>query len=250
MAVLILTYHRLVADSSAARGFYDVSLPELNAQLDALRTRNIAPLDPNDLPDASRPGYLLTFDDGTRDHFDLLLPALQARGERGIFFVPTAKLDLEGRLTRAEVRALAEAGHVVGCHSHEHIRLDRLDAAAVRTQLSAAVGILREITGRETHWFAPPGGFSSVAVRQVAAELDLRAVRTMRWGRNEQIHRDRLECLPLNRAIAADRFGKVLDGRGLAWLKALYLGKQAIKALIPLRAYESARAAVFRSRGT
>lgn len=247
MPVFILTYHRLPTDAPSEPNFYDVSPAEFSAHLDALRARGLAPLDPHEVPDG-KPGYLLTFDDGTRDHFEVVRPILRARGERGIFFIPTAKIGRENRVTLGEVRALADEGHVIGCHSHEHIRLDTLDAAAVREQLTTAVAQLREITGRETHWFAPPGGFSSETVRQVAAELGLRAVRTMRWGRNETVRPDRLECIPLNRSLTLKRFGAILDGRGLAWLKALYLGKQVIKALLPMRAYEAARSARLRDR--
>ncbi|MEQ1861140.1 MAG: polysaccharide deacetylase family protein [Chthoniobacteraceae bacterium] len=245
MPVFILTYHRLPAAPRTPRDFYDVPPAALPLHLDALRTRDIAPLDPGQIPDGTT-GYLLTFDDGTRDHFDTVLPVLRERGERGIFFIPTAKIGGEGRLTRDDVRALADAGHVIGCHSHDHARLDTLETAGVRAQLATSLGILREITGREALWFAPPGGFTNRVVLNVAAELGLRAVRTMRWGRNETLRPHRLECLPLNHAIPPERFAKILDARGLAWLKALYLGKQMIKALLPMRAYESARATVFR----
>ena len=34
-------------------------------------------------------GCVLTFDDGFKDHFDFVLPALEARGLWGIFYVPT-----------------------------------------------------------------------------------------------------------------------------------------------------------------
>jgi peptidoglycan/xylan/chitin deacetylase (PgdA/CDA1 family) len=245
MPVFILTYHRLPAQTPRDPNFYDVSPADFSAHLDALRARGLVPLDPHEVP-GGKPGYLLTFDDGTRDHFEVVLPALRARGERGIFFIPTAKIGAEGRLTLGEVRALADEGHVVGCHSHEHIRLDQLRADAVREQLTTALAQLREITGRETHWFAPPGGFSNETVRQVATELGLRTIRTMRWGRNETMRLDRLECIPLSRSLTTKRVGAILDGRGLAWLKALYLGKQMIKALVPMRAYEAARSASLR----
>lgn len=42
--------------------------------------------------DGSHPkpeGYLLTFDDGLRDHVDLVLPEMARRGAWGIFYVPT-----------------------------------------------------------------------------------------------------------------------------------------------------------------
>ena len=38
-------------------------------------------------------GVILTFDDGFRDHYDYVLPELQARNLWGFFFVPTAPLE-------------------------------------------------------------------------------------------------------------------------------------------------------------
>lgn len=35
-------------------------------------------------------GYLLTFDDGLRDHVDFVLPTLRRRGVFGLFYVPSA----------------------------------------------------------------------------------------------------------------------------------------------------------------
>jgi len=247
MPVLILTYHRLPADPPRDSNFYDVSPADFSTHLDVLRAKGLVPLDPHEPPGA-RPGYLLTFDDGTHDHFEVVRPILRARGERGIFFIPTAKIGGEERLTREEVRTLAEEGHVVGCHSHEHIRLDQLDAGAVREQLATAISQLREITGRDTHWFAPPGGFSSETVREVAAELGLRTVRTMRWGRNETVRPDRLECIPLNHLLTPARLERILAGRGLTWLRLLYSGKQWLKYLLPPRGYEQVRDQLTRGR--
>jgi len=37
----------------------------------------------------SKPGVILTFDDGFKEHYDIVLPILKARGLYGLFYVPT-----------------------------------------------------------------------------------------------------------------------------------------------------------------
>ena len=41
---------------------------------------------------AAPSGFLLTFDDGLRDHVDFVLPVLRRRGLFGLFYVPSAPL--------------------------------------------------------------------------------------------------------------------------------------------------------------
>lgn len=100
----------------------------------------------------SKPGLLLTFDDGVRSHFDVAMPLLEKYGFTGWFFaaaaftekasgqfpqnlrrskakdktdVPAAQDDAGGSLfmTWRELRELLARKHVVGCHTMTHWRL-------------------------------------------------------------------------------------------------------------------------------
>lgn len=242
LPMLFLTYHKVSA-ASADQEFYTVSPGQLSEHLALLKEHRYRPGDLDALLAGKNEesAYFLTFDDGTLDHVTHVLPLLQVSGERGIFFIPTAKLDHPGYLTRAQVLELSEAGHAIGCHSHEHRRLDTMTDAQIEEQLGTSLGILREITGRACLLFAPPGGYSSASVRRIATQRGLHAVRTMAWGVNRPARLDALECIPINRATTCAQLGKILDGRGFGWLKALYVGKQALKSLISPRSYERMR---------
>jgi peptidoglycan/xylan/chitin deacetylase (PgdA/CDA1 family) len=250
--ILFLTYHRVCAGEAtdSNREFYTVTRSMLAKHLRTLIAAGMSPLDLSTLSinadQTSRRCYL-SFDDGTQDHYEVVLPLLKELNLYAVFFVPTDKLDRPGRLTRAQLRKMADAGQTIGCHSHEHRRMDAMNAAEIRRQLEASRKILRQETGVEPWIFAPPGGFINSAVRTAAVESGLRVIRTMRWGFNQKLNLAALETVPLNRHTTERGFQQILAGRHPRFL---YLGKQAAKALIPARAYERLRAIAFRAGRT
>src|SRR6185437_13583572 len=93
---------------------------------------------------------------------------------QGVFFVPTAKVDKPGYLTRANLRDLTLAGHVIASHSHEHERLDLSSQSEIRGQIARSQEILHDITGIRPIIFAPPGGFINSLVTETALGLGMR----------------------------------------------------------------------------
>ena len=242
--MLFLTYHKVQKAGVPGGGeFYTVTEPQLAAHLGTLAARKIRVGGVDDLlVGAPKPGVCaLTFDDGTADHFDVVLPALRESGVRAIFFPPTAKLDRPGYLTRPQIREIAAAGHTIGSHSHEHRRLDRMRDAEIREQLRTSIEILGELAGTPPRILAPPGGFLDERVKTIALDLGFRAIRTMRWGLNRDLDPCALECIPMSRFVTPARFVKMLDGGGLGWFKCLYLAKEILKLLVPMNLYARLR---------
>jgi peptidoglycan/xylan/chitin deacetylase (PgdA/CDA1 family) len=87
----------------------------------------------------SRPGIILTFDDGYRSNYDVAVPLLERYGFKGWFFLPerfladdragadtaflAANGEPEARISWSECREIASRGHVLGCHTRSHVRL-------------------------------------------------------------------------------------------------------------------------------
>jgi peptidoglycan/xylan/chitin deacetylase (PgdA/CDA1 family) len=245
----IFTYHKVSADGDGAlREFYTVPRGLLGMQIQAALSKGYV------VPDIGRPGeggapahpFWMTFDDGTLDHYEIVAPFLNEKKVRGVFFVPTAKLDRPGYLTRAQVADMAAAGHVIGSHSHEHRRLDRMRGDEIRKQLVMSVEILAGITGSPPHVFAPPGGYFNTRIRDIADDLGFTAIRTMRWGLNETPDPLGLECIPVNRRFTEEHILKVLDGRIPGWFKIQYRGKELLKSMVPAGLYEKIRNTVTR----
>ena len=247
--ILFLTYHKVSAPGDRTdKDFYTVPRDVMTAQIKSTEAAGYRPMPINQListdktPNFPGQNYVLSYDDATVDHYDVVLPALQEAGLRGIFFVPTAKLNKPGHLTHSQVQEIAKAGHFIGFHSHEHRRLDTTDDVLLREQFKRSRGILGDLIG-ETPWlFAPPGGFINEHVREVALGFGVKTIRTMRWGFNRKPDMTYLETVPLNRHTNSNKFGKILQGKQP---HLLYIGKQAAKAIVPLRAYERIRSWIF-----
>jgi peptidoglycan/xylan/chitin deacetylase (PgdA/CDA1 family) len=101
---------------------------------------------------------LLTFDDGYADHHDVVLPLLQQYGMVGTFAVTANLVGRPGYLTKAMVRALADAGMDVESHATDHVSVNKLPYAAQVYQLCTSRRILSEWTGKDVRHFIYPSG--------------------------------------------------------------------------------------------
>ncbi len=247
--IIFLTYHKVSGGNGGNPDFYTVSGAQLARDVQALADAGYQPLNVASLAEQnSFPGrnYILSFDDGTMDHYEVVFALLRELGRRAVFFVPTAKLDRPGYLSTAQVREMAGEGQTIGLHSHDHKRLDLLTDGEMRDQMRRSRNILGGITGTPPWIFAPVGGFISPHLREVAQGFGVRAIRTMEWGYNETVDLTALKTIPLNRHTTREKFREILAARRG---RSMYVGKQAVKALLPPRAYERLRGLVFRLSG-
>ena len=248
--ILFFTYHKIRRDDAAdTPEFYTVARAQLTRQLDTLTTAGILGVAAANLleqPKTASPRYVLSFDDGTLDHYEIVFPLMQERGLRAVFFVPTDKLNRPGHLTNAHVQEMACAGQTIGLHSHEHKRLDLLDDDEMRAQIGRSKRTLRDLTGADSWIFAPPGGFFNEHVREVALGFGAQIIRTMRWGYNESPDLTGMETVPVNRHTDDAKFQKIIQHRQS---RLPYYAKEAAKTLVPARAYERLRGMLFGLKG-
>jgi peptidoglycan/xylan/chitin deacetylase (PgdA/CDA1 family) len=243
--ILILTYHKVVREVQGRPKFYTIRADQLERQLELLAGGGFESLSPEQLvdhKDPSRNAYILSFDDGTEDHYEVVMPVLARYKQRAIFFVPTAKIDRPGYLQSETIQKMSRAGHVIGSHSHEHSRMDWLVEEDIRVQLELSQQRLSQITGQPPLIFAPPGGYITRKVRDTAIDLGIRAIRTMKWGYNPHPDFVSLDCIPVNRHLTEMEFTRILEFRDMALL---YRGKQITKKLLPMKLYESVRESLF-----
>ena len=245
--MVVLTYHRIPARASGS-DFYAVDANALAAQLDVLRSHGYEPGCFDDFSAGNARSFVLTFDDATADHAEIAAPLLESNSVRGIFFIPTAKLGQPERLTRAQMAGLSERGHEIGSHSHEHLRLDRMPQAEIRTQLETSRSIIAETTGKQLRSFAAPGGYTNADVRSVARECGMTIQRTMRWGVNKRLDPLDLETIPVNAGMSTQTLGRILSGERLLLWRLAYGMKETMKSLLPLPLYEQIRATMTKRR--
>lgn len=129
--VPILNYHSVGAHADD----YTVTEAQFAQQLDWLKAAGYRTLPLHEALRQGQRGVVLTFDDGKEDALTRVLPALQKRGMRAVFFIPTALMGKPGYLTWDGVRALAAAGMEIGSHTVHHARLSELDDEQLQDEL-------------------------------------------------------------------------------------------------------------------
>jgi peptidoglycan/xylan/chitin deacetylase (PgdA/CDA1 family) len=165
-----------------AKNYTSVGLAELDALLRGEWT-------------SSKPGLLISFDDGRRDQAEIAAPLLEKYGLTGWFFPPTGFLDappdqqqqyaqehqvsvVEGdplapaiAMTWEQLRQLDQR-HVIGCHTASHCRLRaERSEAQLHEEISQAKQRLEAQLGREVQVFCWVGGeewaYSAAAARAI-----------------------------------------------------------------------------------
>src|SRR4051812_26670587 len=163
--ILVLTYHKVLRDPRSDPDLYTTSSDTFARHLDLLAESRIRPLGPAELAqwqaenDRKEPACVLTFDDGTEDHFKNVLPLLERHRRQAVFFVPTSKIGREGYLRGDELKEMSRRGQTIGLHGHEHRRLDELGDEDIHVQMQLSMEQIQNLTGQRPRLFAPPGGF-------------------------------------------------------------------------------------------
>jgi len=206
--VVVLIYHRV-----GRRSNLEVDLPEalFDEQMAALAgSDRAASLDDGLLAlDGPTPSFgpdpvVVTFDDGTADFADVVLPVLVEHKVPALLYVATDFID-SGREfpdqgTPLSWSALADAlttGLVtIGSHTHTHALFDRLDPPAVDEELDRSRALIADRLGVTAHHFAYPKALagSPAADRAVRARFRSAAVAGTRpnlYGRTDpyRLHR-------------------------------------------------------------
>ncbi len=119
-------------------------------------------------------GVALTFDDGPHPvHTRAILAALREAGVRATFFVVGRKVALFPDV----VREIAEGGHAIGIHSHQHDRLmSTMTPRAAEEDLVKALDAVEEATGERPWMFRPPVGHTSPRLAKAIDKLGLAVV--------------------------------------------------------------------------
>jgi peptidoglycan/xylan/chitin deacetylase (PgdA/CDA1 family) len=156
---------------------------------------------------------MLTFDDWTPDHFEIVRPILEEFGLKGVFFVFTDALSLPRDGER--LRDLMREGHVIAAHSVHHYYLTqetcdeeskccrgftRCTPDEIRYEIEESKRILEDLTGVPIRIFAWPGNYFSEATVAMA----LKAGFTMTFAVERQV---------LESGVRRNRVGVTRDPR-------------------------------------
>ncbi|MBD1396681.1 polysaccharide deacetylase family protein [Pontibacter sp. JH31] len=101
---------------------------------------------------------MLTFDDTNLDQYTVAAPELEKYGFKGVFFIMTVSLGRPNYMSKAQVKDLADRGHIIGSHTWDHHNVKKYEGKDWITQIEKPSRQLAEITGKPTEYFAYPFG--------------------------------------------------------------------------------------------
>ncbi|MEP6939074.1 MAG: polysaccharide deacetylase family protein [Rudaea sp.] len=250
----VLMYHGLHATAQSRGRFesvYSVAPEEFSAQLDWLLQAGYRSMRLDDLQ-ANGPEtkpVVITFDDGDVSNVEVALPLLRERGMVAEFFVTSDFIDCAGMLTRADVRALSDAGMGVQSHGQSHRYLEDLDAGALADELGNSKRLIEELTGRIVDALALPGGRGGERERQDALRQGYRYLFNSAPGSNRHWQRGQyLQRITLTRGLALAAFADMVAWRGIRPRVAQmrYNALAMPKKLLGNRRYEQLRTRLLR----
>jgi peptidoglycan/xylan/chitin deacetylase (PgdA/CDA1 family) len=201
--VVILSYHR-VGDGPG-----EIELPQgiLERQFQYLSERErVLSLDES-FSGGDGGGVVLTFDDGTRDFHEHVVPALVRYGLPATLYLATGMVSDggDGGLAWPELQAAVSTGLVtIGSHTHSHADLSRVDERTAEYEMRRSRDLIEERLGVPCRHFAYPWAVAGAAADRVARRLfATAALDAWRTNRRGQIDPHRLGRTPV---LASDGF--------------------------------------------
>lgn len=158
-----------------------------------------------------RPAVGLTFDDGDVSNYTLAYPALVEADARADFFVNTATVGRAGFLSWPQIAEMQRAGLSFQSHSHEHVVLVGLPAAALQRQLRDSKHLLEDRLGASVDFLAAPYGLLDRRVVRAAREAGYRAVCTS-WNWPARPGARTMSRIAVYQTTSAAEFSRLLRG--------------------------------------
>ena len=180
----ILEYHMVKDDAKPDEVRYAVPPAEFAVQLDYLMQEGYTTITPQDYARARKgkqelpaKPVILSFDDGYEDNWRVVLPMLQERRMKAVFYVVTNDIGQPGYMTWDNLFDLEHGGMEIGSHTANHIPLTTLTPTEQRDELRLSK-LLLEWRGMGTiySFSYPNGAYDDSIVTMLAEENYLTAV--------------------------------------------------------------------------
>jgi peptidoglycan/xylan/chitin deacetylase (PgdA/CDA1 family) len=127
---------------------------------------------------SGQPEVLFTFDDGPHESYTpRILDSLERHGVQAIFFWNGYRVGYRSATRDARVEAArdaVEAGHLVGNHTVNHVRLCQISKAAAAREIDRNTEILERVTEMPLVLFRAPYGDRCPQLESLLAERGLR----------------------------------------------------------------------------
>jgi peptidoglycan/xylan/chitin deacetylase (PgdA/CDA1 family) len=208
--IVILLYHRVGPEASEI----EMPLGDFERQLVHLASRERPQT--LDAALAGAGGVVVTFDDGTPDFVETVVPLLQDHGIPAVLYLATGSVGRGPRsLSWESLRDAASTGLVtVGSHTHTHADLTRSTQTQAEEEMRRSKDLIEDHLGNPCRHFAYPWAVGGVAAdRAVRRLFDSAALDAWRTNRVGRIDRYRLGRVPMLRSDGGFFFRRKVQGR-------------------------------------
>ena len=180
----ILEYHMVTENPRPGAEKYVVPPADFAEQLDYLASEGYTTITPQDYARARKgkqtlpeKPVILSFDDGYEDNHRVVLPMLEERGMKAVFYVVTNDIGLLGYMTWDNLFDMERRGMEIGSHTANHIPLTTLPPEKQREELRLSK-LMLEWKGLKTiySFSYPTGAYDEGIVTMLAEEDYLTAV--------------------------------------------------------------------------
>lgn len=232
--VTVLIYHRVGGGSTSA---VDLDLDQFRRQLDHLRAHHrvvdldtaVALLDADDAESTSidtqtepKSAVVLTFDDGTADFCDVVVPELVEADLPATLYLATGFVDDPASFSwdappvswRGLRDALTTGLVTVGSHSHSHALFDRIKPTEATDEITRSIDAIGEHLDVVAEHFAYPKALQASADVEPAVRraFTTAAIARGRVNRTGQTDLHRINRIPIQRDDGAAEFAAKARG--------------------------------------
>ena len=180
----ILEYHMVTENPHPDAKPYVVPPEDFAEQLDYLAEEGYTTITPQDYARARKgkqqlpeKPIILSFDDGYEDNWRVVLPMLEERGMKAVFYMVTNSIGQPGYLTWDNLFDMERRGMEIGSHTANHLPLTTLSPEKQREELRLSK-LMLEWKGMKTiySFSYPNGSYNAGVVTMLAEEEYLTAV--------------------------------------------------------------------------
>lgn len=187
----ILEYHMVKENPSAEERPYVVPPADFAEQLDYLTAEGYTTITPQDYARARKgkqvlpeKPVILSFDDGYEDNYRVVLPMLEERGMKAVFYMVTNDIGQPGYLTWDNLFDMERRGMEIGSHTANHLPLTTLTPAQQRDELRLSKLTLEWKGMKTIYSFSYPNGAYDDSIVAMLAEEDYLTAVTGEAGLN------------------------------------------------------------------
>lgn len=251
--ISILTYHRVLPETSLDRSPFTVSAKQFEEQMTFLSENGYRALTLSQLLDRLNatnekngivhPGeVVLTFDDGYTDNYETAFPILRAFGLSATFFVITGRIGTADFMSWQQLAEMQRGNMHIESHGHSHTPLELLSVEEIITEVTHSKAVIEQRLDKTVRFMSFPHGSYNKAALDTAREAGYQACATSKCD-SVQRSSDAFELprILIRKSHTIAQFASLSRGEGLTFFKAkmLHRSKNSIKNLVGLQRYQN-----------